>query len=77
MPAPGTPEHIVGAWKQAIDKMIRDPEFVKAVDPLMVGASWMSGEDFSKSFRTGVTKMDTKVIEWLRVSLAEFGAVLE
>ncbi|MBI2857871.1 MAG: hypothetical protein HYX90_02235, partial [Chloroflexi bacterium] len=74
---PGTPGPIVKAWRDAGDRMFKDPEFKKAAEVLLgTGASLASGDSFPADFRATI-KMDAKVLEYLVSILKEHGMVLE
>ncbi|MBI2859017.1 MAG: hypothetical protein HYX90_08060 [Chloroflexi bacterium] len=74
---PGTPDSIVAAYWDAAQKMVKDPDFVKMIGPMVGTASpWMYGKEFADSFRNSVT-IDPQLITWIRAALAKYGYTLD
>lgn len=74
---PGVPDNTVRAYWQAVESMIKDPEFIKAAS-LVVGqeAKWGGGESFQKAFAANFT-MKPETTKWLRAASAKYGKVVE
>ncbi|MBI2858559.1 MAG: hypothetical protein HYX90_05715 [Chloroflexi bacterium] len=74
---PGTPDAITRVWWDAASKMVKDPEFANASDPLLgAKGKWFVGESFSKAFKSAIM-MDAKVVDWFKGVMLQYGIVIE
>ncbi len=74
---PGTPDAIVRAYWDASEKMLKDAEFRKIATVVVgAGSKFKAGEALDKEFKLNFG-MDPKVVDWLRVTLREYGVVMD
>lgn len=73
---PATPDEIKKAYWSAAESMVVDPEFLKAMEPLVgTGRKFMVGESYAKFFNAQFgMKIETR--DWLRDTLGKYGVVL-
>ncbi|KQU25871.1 MULTISPECIES: tripartite tricarboxylate transporter substrate binding protein [Peribacillus] len=56
----GTPDYVVKKWESTINKMIKDPKFLKKLDSINVRPNYANAADFTKSVKEE-TKDYTKI----------------
>lgn len=74
---PGTAESISRGYWDAAERMVKDPEFRRAVDPLVgPNAPWAAGEAIDKRFKQDF-QLKPEVAEWFRSTVPKYGVVIE
>ncbi|MBI2859011.1 MAG: hypothetical protein HYX90_08030 [Chloroflexi bacterium] len=73
---PGMPDNVLDAWWNATDRILKDPDFRREIDPL-VGptASWQKGKAMAEAFKA--RSVDAKITQWVKETFANrYGIVL-
>lgn len=69
---PDTPTAIVKAYQDAVQRMVKDPEFIQQSG----SNTWETGEAFANSIKANLA-MKQESIDWLRTALGEYGVKLD
>ncbi len=74
---PGTPDNITRIYRDAAEKMLKDPEFLKSADRLGEASSrWVAGEGLAKEFNLNFA-IKPEVRDWYRNTLPKYGIAVE
>lgn len=74
---PGASPDLVKTYWAAAEKMVKDPQFVKAAEPQVgAGAKWTAGEPMDKLFKK-IFVLRPEVSAWLKDTLRKYGQVVD
>ncbi len=74
---PRTPDNIVKIYWDAVEKLVKDPEFLNASARLSgAGVLWKAGEAYDKEFKLNFG-IKPEIVDFLRATLPKYGMSVE
>lgn len=76
---PKTPDNITKVYWAASEAMLKDPEFIKYIEPLVgKNARFVAGEACDKGFKLNLSAaIKPEIRDWLRTALTKYGVAIE